>query len=114
MSDKSEDKSLDTNEVARTDVNNNSDEQIEKLSENIQQNLTLENQDVEQESDEQEEEQEEQYQPASSGQANDPGKMFIGGLSSQTLPENLKNYFEQFGEVTECMIMKDAITKRSR
>lgn len=41
-------------------------------------------------------------------------KMFIGGLSWQTTPENLKNYFSQFGEVLECMIMKDAITKRSR
>jgi RNA recognition motif-containing protein len=41
-------------------------------------------------------------------------KMFIGGLSWQTSPENLKNYFTQFGEVLECMIMKDAITKRSR
>jgi RNA recognition motif-containing protein len=28
--------------------------------------------------------------------------------------ENLKNYFTQYGEVLECMIMKDAITKRSR
>ena len=28
--------------------------------------------------------------------------------------ENLKNYFSQYGEVLECMIMKDAITKRSR
>lgn len=46
--------------------------------------------------------------------ANDPGKMFIGGLSGQTTPDNLKKYFEQFGPVTECMIMKDAITKRSR
>jgi RNA-binding protein Musashi len=40
--------------------------------------------------------------------------MFIGGLSGQTTPENLKTYFEQYGEVVECMIMKDAITKRSR
>lgn len=61
--------------------------------------------------------------------------MFIGGLSWQTTPgrftsnhektntktvidfsflENLKNYFTEFGEVAECMIMKDAITKRSR
>jgi RNA recognition motif-containing protein len=49
-----------------------------------------------------------------SNSSNDPGKMFIGGLSSQTTPENLKNYFEQFGAVSECMIMKDAMTKRSR
>lgn len=50
----------------------------------------------------------------SSSTVNDPGKMFIGGLSGQTTPENLKKYFEQFGNVAECMIMKDAITKRSR
>lgn len=49
-----------------------------------------------------------------SSTSNDPGKMFIGGLSGQTTPENLKKYFEQFGPVAECMIMKDAITKRSR
>ena len=48
------------------------------------------------------------------GSINDPGKMFIGGLSGQTTPENLKKYFDQFGPVSECMIMKDAITKRSR
>jgi RNA recognition motif-containing protein len=48
------------------------------------------------------------------GSINDPGKMFIGGLSGNTTPENLKKYFEQFGTVSECMIMKDAITKRSR
>lgn len=40
--------------------------------------------------------------------------MFIGGLNGNTSPEGLKTYFEQFGEVSECMIMKDAITKRSR
>jgi RNA recognition motif-containing protein len=49
-----------------------------------------------------------------SNSINDPGKMFIGGLSGQTTPDNLKKYFEQFGPVSECMIMKDAITKRSR
>lgn len=112
MSANNEEKSSSASEVPRTDVNNNPDEQIEKLSENLKQNLTFENQIEEQESDELEEE--EEYKPASSGQANDPGKMFIGGLSGHTLPENLKNYFEQYGEVTECMIMKDAITKRSR
>ena len=40
--------------------------------------------------------------------------MFIGGLSGTTTPDNLKTYFEKFGAVSECMIMKDAITKRSR
>lgn len=35
-------------------------------------------------------------------------------MNSSSALENLKNYFTQFGEVSECMIMKDAITKRSR
>lgn len=54
------------------------------------------------------------HQMTSNNAANDPGKMFIGGLSGTTTPDNLKTYFEKFGAVTECMIMKDAITKRSR
>lgn len=44
----------------------------------------------------------------------DPGKMFIGGLSWQTTTEGLREHFGKFGEITECMVMKDPITKRSR
>ncbi|XP_070203767.1 RNA-binding protein Musashi homolog Rbp6-like [Littorina saxatilis] len=45
---------------------------------------------------------------------NDPGKMFIGGLSWQTSPETLRSYFEKYGEIKETMVMKDPATKRSR
>merc|ERR1719186_146788 len=45
---------------------------------------------------------------------NDPGKMFIGGLSWQTTPESLRDYFIRFGEIKETMVMKDPNTKRSR
>jgi len=45
---------------------------------------------------------------------NDPGKMFIGGLSWQTTPENVREYFSKFGEVAEVMVMKDPATRRSR
>lgn len=45
---------------------------------------------------------------------NDPGKMFIGGLSWQTSPESLKEYFSKFGEISEVMVMKDPTTRRSR
>lgn len=45
---------------------------------------------------------------------NDPGKMFIGGLSWQTSPESLRDYFSKFGEITEVMVMKDPTTRRSR
>jgi RNA-binding protein Musashi len=44
----------------------------------------------------------------------DPGKIFVGGLSWQTTNESLRQYFSQFGEVVECMVMKDQTTKRSR
>ncbi|XP_047510189.1 RNA-binding protein Musashi homolog Rbp6 isoform X1 [Pieris napi] len=47
---------------------------------------------------------------------NDPGyvKMFVGGLSWQTSPESLRDYFGKFGEITEVMVMKDPTTRRSR
>jgi len=44
----------------------------------------------------------------------DPGKMFIGGLNNQTTADSLRRYFEQFGEIKECVVMRDGITKRSR
>ncbi|KAF8422677.1 hypothetical protein EV426DRAFT_574986 [Tirmania nivea] len=40
--------------------------------------------------------------------------MFIGGLNWETTDESLKNYFSQFGEVTECTVMRDGTTGRSR
>ena len=40
--------------------------------------------------------------------------MFIGGLSWQTTPEGLKEYFSKFGEIAEVMVMKDPTTRRSR
>ncbi|KAM9358647.1 RNA-binding protein Musashi homolog 2-like isoform 5-T5 [Symphorus nematophorus] len=44
-----------------------------------------------------------------------PGrKMFIGGLSWQTSPDSLRDYFSKFGEIRECMVMRDPTTKRSR
>ncbi|XP_004911781.1 RNA-binding protein Musashi homolog 2 isoform X9 [Xenopus tropicalis] len=55
---------------------------------------------------------------ATSGSPNDsqhdPGKMFIGGLSWQTSPDSLRDYFNKFGEIRECMVMRDPTTKRSR
>ncbi|KAK3084384.1 hypothetical protein FSP39_012660 [Pinctada imbricata] len=45
---------------------------------------------------------------------NDPGKMFIGGLSWQTTAESLKDHFGKYGEIKESMVMKDPTTKRSR
>uniref|UniRef100_A0A3B5LE71 RNA-binding protein Musashi homolog 2 n=1 Tax=Xiphophorus couchianus TaxID=32473 RepID=A0A3B5LE71_9TELE len=52
---------------------------------------------------------------ATSGSLNDSQhdpKMFIGGLSWQTSP-SLRDYFSKFGEIRECMVMRDPTTKRS-
>lgn len=44
----------------------------------------------------------------------DPGKLFVGGLSWQTTPDSLKEHFQKFGELKECFIMCDPVTRRSR
>lgn len=44
----------------------------------------------------------------------DPAKIFIGGLHSQTDEESLRHYFEKYGEVKECTVMRDLTTQRSR
>jgi len=43
-----------------------------------------------------------------------PGKLFVGGLSWQTNQDRLREYFGQFGTVTDVLVMKDPITQRSR
>ena len=40
-------------------------------------------------------------------QGGQPGKMFIGGLSWTTTQEDLKQYFEKFGALTDMVIMSD-------
>ena len=42
-----------------------------------------------------------------------PGKLFVGGLSWQTSQEKLREYFGQFGSVTDVLVMKDPITQVS-
>ncbi|XP_071945113.1 RNA-binding protein Musashi homolog 2-like isoform X7 [Antedon mediterranea] len=46
--------------------------------------------------------------------SHDPGKMFIGGLSWTTTTDKLRDYFAKYGDISECVIMRDPITKRSR
>jgi RNA recognition motif-containing protein len=40
--------------------------------------------------------------------------MFVGGLSWLSTTESMRAYFEKFGPVEECVIMRDAKTKITR
>ncbi|KAH7644302.1 heteroous nuclear ribonucleoprotein 27c isoform x1 [Dermatophagoides farinae] len=42
------------------------------------------------------------------------GKIFVGGLSWETNEDKLRDYFTEFGDVTECLIMKNPETGKSR
>lgn len=41
-------------------------------------------------------------------------KLFIGGLHYVTDEESLKKYFSQWGEVIDCIVMRDPNSKKSR
>uniref|UniRef100_A0A8C5LER1 RRM domain-containing protein n=1 Tax=Jaculus jaculus TaxID=51337 RepID=A0A8C5LER1_JACJA len=41
-------------------------------------------------------------------------KLFIGGLSFETTEESLRNYYEQWGKLTDWVVMRDPASKRSR
>jgi len=42
------------------------------------------------------------------------GKMFVGGLSWETTQDTLQRYFSQYGDVIDCVVMKNGDTGRSR
>lgn len=44
----------------------------------------------------------------------DHGKLFVGGISWDTNEERLRDYFQNFGEVVEAVIMRDRATGRAR
>ena len=51
--------------------------------------------------------------PASGGKRGgeqEMGKVFVGGLARETTTAGLKDYFERFGEISDCVVMKDRTT----
>lgn len=41
-------------------------------------------------------------------------KLFIGGLDYRSTEESLKSHFEEWGEIVDCVVMRDPNTKKSR
>ncbi|CAG5131834.1 unnamed protein product [Candidula unifasciata] len=41
-------------------------------------------------------------------------KLFVGGLSYESDEKSLRNHFEGWGEIVDCVVMRDPNTKRSR
>lgn len=41
-------------------------------------------------------------------------KLFVGGLSWETTQEGLQRYFGRYGEVIDCVVMKNSESGRSR
>lgn len=44
----------------------------------------------------------------------DPCKLFVGGLTRSTTTEMLRQYFQNFGQLTDCIVIKNPTTKLSR
>ncbi|XP_073668244.1 RNA-binding motif protein, X chromosome isoform X2 [Paramisgurnus dabryanus] len=47
-------------------------------------------------------------------EADRPGKLFIGGLNTETTEKVLEAYFSKFGRIAEVLLMKDRETNKSR
>ncbi|CAD6196240.1 unnamed protein product [Caenorhabditis auriculariae] len=41
-------------------------------------------------------------------------KIFVGGLTANTTDETMREFYSQYGEITDIIVMRDANTKRSR
>ena len=44
----------------------------------------------------------------------DQGKLFIGGISWETTEEKPKEYFENYGDVVQTVVMRDKTTGRPK
>ena len=41
-------------------------------------------------------------------------KIFVGSLVQKTNDDDLREFYSQFGEITDCIVMKDKTTGKSR
>ncbi|KAF8822614.1 hypothetical protein IE077_003339 [Cardiosporidium cionae] len=48
------------------------------------------------------------------GETYEDGKIFVGGLSQESTKESMRRHFAEFGNITDCVVMVDNATGRSR
>jgi hypothetical protein len=48
--------------------------------------------------------------PGRRAEPSEMGKVFVGGLSRETTTDGLRVYFERFGDISDCVVMKDRAT----
>ena len=52
------------------------------------------------------------YEDSSNPNSEQFRKLFIGGLSYETDEKSLRAHFEQYGEIVDCIVMRDPQSKR--
>ncbi|PAA94432.1 hypothetical protein BOX15_Mlig033043g1 [Macrostomum lignano] len=55
-----------------------------------------------------------QHHLAPDADGNEPGKLFIGGLSQATTEASLRTHFSRFGQLDSAVVMMDSVSGRSR
>eukprot|EP00291_Cryptomonas_curvata_P004316 CAMPEP_0172182060 /NCGR_PEP_ID=MMETSP1050-20130122/18181_1 /TAXON_ID=233186 /ORGANISM="Cryptomonas curvata, Strain CCAP979/52" /LENGTH=248 /DNA_ID=CAMNT_0012855447 /DNA_START=6 /DNA_END=748 /DNA_ORIENTATION=- len=49
-----------------------------------------------------------------SGQVKDANKIFIGGISWETTEQDLRDHFEPYGTLTDCVVMREKVSGKAR
>lgn len=53
-------------------------------------------------------------QNGQNGGEDDAGKLFVGGINRNTTDDAFQNYFAKFGDIKDCVLMRDKVTMQSR
>lgn len=55
-----------------------------------------------------------EHEEQQNGESESFRKIFVGGISTSTTDESMKEFYSQFGEIEDIIVMRDPATKRSR
>jgi len=101
---KNEDQQEVENQEQKTPVENNNDPSSQSNDEESKKNS--ENSDNLENADNGNENNDNTADDKTEEQKNEEGKIFVGGLNIETSEENLRNYFSQYGEISDCVVMR--------